>query len=120
MLAGYVYLVTNRLNGKKYVGCTKTTIEERWKKHVREARVSTRRVICRAIKQHGPENFEVTCLEVVEGSHADLMCAEIRQISLCDCVMPKGYNMTRGGDGGDLLGPVLSFQRPRRSTCHGI
>ena len=30
---GYIYLITNKINGKKYVGKTTTSIEERWREH---------------------------------------------------------------------------------------
>ena len=30
----YIYLITNKINGKQYVGQTIRTIEERWKGHI--------------------------------------------------------------------------------------
>ncbi|QJX73984.1 GIY-YIG catalytic domain-containing protein [Faustovirus] len=34
---GFIYLITNKLNGRQYVGQTTRTIEERWKEHLDEA-----------------------------------------------------------------------------------
>jgi hypothetical protein len=35
---GVVYLITNRINGKKYVGVTMSTLEKRWEKHIKKSR----------------------------------------------------------------------------------
>lgn len=37
-----VYAITNQLDGKKYVGQTRRTLEARWKEHVRSARQPSR------------------------------------------------------------------------------
>ena len=29
----YIYLITNKINGKQYVGKTENTIDERWREH---------------------------------------------------------------------------------------
>jgi group I intron endonuclease len=106
MIAGHVYLITNLVNGRKYVGCTKNSIEHRWKKHLREAKKGTR-ALCRAIRRYGAEQFKLECLEVVVGGHGDLMAAEIRHIGLQNSVAPRGYNLTRGGDSVDFTVPEV-------------
>lgn len=119
MPTGYVYLITNSINSKKYVGCTLRTLEHRWKKHVNEARQGSSRAICRAIRKHGPSKFQVECLEVIHGSRTDLMAAEVRHIFLQECTAPKGYNLTKGGDGVDLSVPGVR-ERHRRAIQKAV
>jgi hypothetical protein len=103
-LVGYIYLVTNLVSGRKYVGLTKG-IDKRWGEHKSAARTGSPYPLHRAMRKHGAQNFRVTCLEVVDGTHGDLLAAEVRQITSHDCVAPKGYNLTRGGEGVDLSVP---------------
>jgi group I intron endonuclease len=103
---GYVYRITNTVNGKKYVGCTKLTIALRWARHKSAARRGSSYAIHRAIRKYGHENFILDMLETVEGTHADLMAAEIQQIALHKCIAPLGYNITRGGEGVHLVQEV--------------
>jgi group I intron endonuclease len=104
---GYVYLVTNLVNGKKYVGCTKVSIKRRWAQHRSAAIKGSTLLIHRAIRKYGESVFKIEQLEVLDGGHADLMAAEIRHIDFHNCVVPNGYNLTMGGDGVDLLVPTV-------------
>lgn len=104
---GFVYLVTNTRNGKKYVGCTRQTIKARWAKHCTTAKAGSRFAIHAAIRKYGAACFTVESLEVVEGGHVELMEAERRHISIQNCVAPAGYNLTRGGDGVDHTVPYV-------------
>ena len=33
---GYIYKITNNINGKVYIGKTTKTVEERWKGHLKK------------------------------------------------------------------------------------
>ena len=62
---GYIYLITNLVNNKKYVGQTVQTIDVRWRQHLSTAlRQGSRSAMAidRAIAKYGQENF--TCEEI--------------------------------------------------------
>jgi group I intron endonuclease len=104
---GYVYLVTNLVNGKKYVGCTKVSVEHRWRQHRSAARKGSLLAIHAALRKYGKDSFKVEILETVRGRHDELLLAEVRQIAAHNCVSPAGYNLTNGGEGVDFLVPEV-------------
>jgi group I intron endonuclease len=104
-IAGYVYLVTNLVNGKLYVGCTKATLKHRWVQHLSAAKKGSPLALHAAIRKYGAVNFTIERVETVKGAHADLMEAEIRYIAAYKSASPLGYNLTSGGDGVDLQVP---------------
>lgn len=57
-----IYLVTNKINNKQYVGQTKQSIGyiERFKRHCSN---KTNDLFHNALKKYGPDNFEVSLLE---------------------------------------------------------
>ena len=94
---GYIYVITNKINGKQYVGKTLRTIEERFKQHLRDSDKITleQRPLYKAIQKYGKENFEVSLLE--ECSFKELNIKEIYWIGKLD-TYKNGYNATLGGD----------------------
>ena len=58
---GYVYCITNLINGKQYVGKTTSTIEERFKEHCRDSRKErcSKRPLYDAMNKYGVENFKI-------------------------------------------------------------
>src|SRR5574337_250494 len=98
-----IYCHTDKVNGKRYIGQTFSTMEERWTEHIRAAR---RNVGCRllsaAIRDHGHEAFSHEILEIVETQEAADE-AEIRWIGKLQSKSPHGYNLTIGGSGLDKV-----------------
>lgn len=93
---GIIYIITNDLNSKVYIGQTKRTLGERWKEHKREKCSINEHnmLIKRAILKYGEQHFKVKELE--RCNIEDLNAREIYYISLYNSYN-NGYNLTRGG-----------------------
>lgn len=97
----YIYVITNNINGKQYVGKTDFTIEQRWKSHVSDCykKKDWNRPLYRAIRKHGVENFNIKVLEECENTNANNReCFWIKKLNTYE----DGYNATLGGDGQSL------------------
>lgn len=97
-----VYKLTNKINGKCYVGRTVHTLDERWKGHVGSAiREDNGMMIARAIKKYGFDSFDREVIE--ECTDNQVVDREMYWIEkLGTHVTNGGYNLTLGGDGGIL------------------
>lgn len=98
----YIYKITNKLNGKAYIGKTLNNVEARWQEHIRESNKerSFERPLYRAIRKYGVKNFIVEILEEV--SEEVVNEKEVFWINYYDTYQ-KGYNATKGGDGKSFL-----------------
>lgn len=98
----YIYKVTNKLNGKIYIGKTLSSIEERWKQHCWDSRKESKekRPLYAAIRKYGEENFFVE--QVEECSDSMVNEREIYWIEWYGS-FKYGYNATLGGDGKHYL-----------------
>lgn len=92
-MKGFIYLVTNKVNNKKYVGQTRYSPEFRWKQHIYKNDGS---YFHNAIQKYGPDNFKLETLEECDINLLDEK--EIFYISKYD-TFDNGYNLTIGGDG---------------------
>jgi len=96
-----VYLITNTINGKKYVGQTKTKIMRRWSAHKRDSK-RVDNLFYRAIRKYGPDAFEVVLLEDWE-TQEEVNDAETWWIKILDTQNSEfGYNIKPGGGKGPL------------------
>lgn len=71
---GTIYLITNIINNKKYVGQTIKKPKERWKEHRvigQSDKYHSRQPISRAIHKYGIENFTFQILEQCEEKQLD-------------------------------------------------
>jgi group I intron endonuclease len=97
---GAVYLITNLVNGKVYVGQTWWSARRRWTKHQTDARVGRKQYFHAAIRKHGAESFALGLLGCAE-SQEELDAFETLWIILLDATNPSiGYNTKQGGRGG--------------------
>lgn len=92
-MKGIIYKITNKVNGKSYIGQTRYTLEFRWRQHIHK---KDNTYFHNAIRKYGVENFEKEILE--ECDYTDLNKREIYYIAKYDS-FKNGYNLTIGGDG---------------------
>lgn len=95
-----IYLVTNKINGKLYVGKTRMTLRRRWNAHCFNAKNGSHIVLHCAIRKYGADNFDVR--EICRCDNPEeLNQIEIAEISrLRSNEYHNGYNRTIGGDNG--------------------
>lgn len=96
----YVYKITNRINGKLYVGCTINPCEQRWKVH-RNAGLNPNSpgyydatTLHRAMHKHGVDNFSFEVLEECSENIQFLRDKEREWIRKLNCRIPNGYNVS--------------------------
>lgn len=94
---GAVYLATNQVNGKRYVGQTTLPVEARWAAHVRGRFAARCRLLSRAIRKHGREAFTVEGIATC-ATREELNASERFAIEWLGTVAPSGYNLTTGGE----------------------
>lgn len=96
---GYIYKITNNINGHIYIGKTERTIEERWNEHLKNAAIHTNRYLYDAMNCYGYDNFSI---EEIENCNNDLLNEKEKYwIKKLNALIPNGYNMTLGGNGGN-------------------
>lgn len=94
----FIYVITNDINGKQYVGKTNNTIERRFKEHIRDSRKERceKRPLYIAMNKYGIEHFHILALE--ECSAEDSFDREMYWIDKLCTYGHNGYNATKGGD----------------------
>lgn len=94
----YIYKITNKLNGKSYVGQHKVPKnKENFRRYMGKGIA-----IRLAIKKYGKDNFEKTILEYIDDDekHEYVSQREIFWIKQENTLYPNGYNISPGGEGG--------------------
>ena len=90
-----IYILTNRVNGMKYVGCTLRDIQVRVDEHLSGNRSSTR-LIANAIKLFGKHNFDVKKINCDGYFPAVIASYETNLITSLNTLTPNGYNVALG------------------------
>ena len=109
-----IYRITNKIDGKSYIGKTGMNFGDRWDSHrsLLNAGRHDNPYLQNAWNKYGVENFEFAIVKVVE--NPDLLndleikyIAEYKDAGL-------SYNLHLGGDGGYNLGKHLSEETKRK------
>lgn len=109
-----IYLITNRVNGKKYVGQTVQTLKNRWSAHKSTARRGRGKFIANALRKYGEDTFDVDILTNCKNKKA-LDAAERWFIKMYQANDPKfGYNLSIGGGGRSGVHQTLSEEHKRK------
>lgn len=90
----YVYKTVNNVNGKAYVGKHVSSVEN-------DDYLGSGMLLWRAIHKYGIEHFSKTIVEYCENKE-QLNEREKFWIANENTLYPDGYNIARGGEGGDL------------------
>src|SRR5919108_330916 len=120
---GCVYLITNTLNGKYYVGNTQFSFINRWKTHLDDARRGSKFHLHSAIRRDGPEVF---IYEILNESPSKEKLGDLERLWILTlrAYHPEiGYNMTLGRDGGvptEVVREKLRSYAKNRSEEHRI
>lgn len=102
----YIYVITNKCNGKQYVGQTKRKVANgRINAHFQSPEKSDK-PLHRAIVKYGRANFCIEVIPYLGASSKALDAIEKWQIAKRNTLVPNGYNLTDGGDGGGIPGKV--------------
>ena len=104
---GFIYIIRNTINNKVYIGQTRTSVEQRWKEHLRHAQYG-KQIINRAMKKYGVDKFYIEMLETCDLE--DLDYKEMYYIELYNSTdKSKGYNVSIGGNTSRFKRKILSI-----------
>jgi group I intron endonuclease len=89
-----IYVLTNKINNKMYVGQTKTSIYQRMKSH-KYGNQNLHLPLKRAIRKYGIDNFDIDTMKVDENK---INIYEMCLIQRLNTLAPNGYNISSGGN----------------------
>ena len=97
MSQGIIYLITNKINGHKYIGQTTQPLNKRWQQHIHESNRMSSKPIHRAFRKYGVDKFNI---KIIDECDANLLNEReqywIEQYNTFESA--EGYNATSGGD----------------------
>ncbi len=97
---GYkIYLITNMINGKQYVGLTIGTLQGRLKQHFAAARKGRKAPLPNAIRKYGESAFAISLVRDDAETYEELQEQEIQEIAKRRTIK-LGYNSAVGGSVG--------------------
>ena len=110
---GFVYLTTNKVNGKRYIGQRYYDTKEKWKLYL-----GSGKILKDAIKKYGRNNFTVKILENCKTKEI-LNDREKYWIKKYNAIVDDSfYNIAIGGDGGDVTAGYSEERRNELKALH--
>jgi len=104
LMQGYIYLIENKINKKKYIGQTQYSLEIRMKDHLKSSSRFFNRPLYYAIRKYGIESFEISILEICD---IELLSdKEKNWIQYYNTYYGDGYNATLGGEGRAIINKI--------------
>jgi group I intron endonuclease len=95
-----VYLATNGINGKRYVGITVRPLSHRISCHL-----NSPNFFGKALRKYGKEAFKFEVIDRAE-NEKELSQKEQYWIARLNTMVPSGYNLTTGGERGFKKHPM--------------
>lgn len=110
-----IYLITNLINNKQYVGKTQKGYQNRFKSHCNAFKNGVRTHIACAIHKYGAENFKIELLKQVEDDSWEYW-ENFYIKELHTHTSENGYNMSWGGDYNPMDDPEV--RQRHWDKCH--
>ena len=110
-----VYQITNKNNGKVYIGLTTQSLNRRWAQHKCYAKRNVITPLYNAMRFYGVESFYIE--EIYKGILLeDIQLMEQRLIIQLESQVKlgKGYNVTYGGESGKMPADIVELVRQKR------
>lgn len=93
-----IYMLTNKINGKKYIGSTIVEVNKRYNQHIYNATHPEAHQynypLYQAIRKYGLENFSFEVLLTIECEEEQIRQLEKDFIIIHNSLSPNGYNQT--------------------------
>jgi group I intron endonuclease len=97
MSQGIIYLITNKVNGHKYVGQTTQPMNKRWSAHIQESIRMSNKPLHRAFRKYGVDKFVIKQIDECDISILNEREEYwIKHYNTFESA--EGYNATSGGD----------------------
>jgi group I intron endonuclease len=100
----FVYLTTNLINGKKYIGDHSTN-------NLNDGYLGSGLILREAFRKYGKQNFSRKILEFFD-TREQAHCQEEKYIKIYDTISPNGYNLSPTG--GTKHGGFLSEETKKK------
>ena len=101
-----IYLITNNINGKRYVGKTQRGYLLRFQEHCNAKKNGFNTYIGNAIDKYGKENFSIELLRTVDDDSWEYWEKQYIQ-EYKTLYSQGGYNLTPGGDANPMDIPEI-------------